>query len=225
MPTVDDSHSNPPLTASLGRAADTVIEPSTRVATGQEMADRLDKGTATRDEQRTRCERCGAPVRVHILEGYVEGKPVRRHLCSDCADTAYALYLKHGAGHVRPRLSLGSLLITGGLLLVVLGISVDQFGIQGSAGFGWKQQAGLLAGLFVVIVGSLLRIDVVAIAGAILVAIAALADVSGLIGAPGVGWRQQAVILAGLVFIWGGIFLRKRQVAAPRERTGDALDV
>ena len=159
---------------------------------------------------RARCERCGAPARVYILEEYVDGKPVHRHLCLGCANTAYERYLRRGAGHVRPRPSLSALLIAAGLVLVILGASADLFGIQGSAGFGWKQQASLLAGALAVILGALLRVDALMLGGSVLVAVAVLADVYGTIGSPGIGWRQRAAIVAGLVLVQAALFLRKR---------------
>jgi hypothetical protein len=172
------------------------------------------------DIQRARCERCSAPARVFVLEGYVDGQPVRHHFCLECADSAYRHYLDRGAGVIRPRLSFGSLLIIVGLLLTAVGASVDELGLHGSGGFGWKQQGGLLIGMVVLVLGALLRVDILAIVGAILVGAAALADVFGPVGSPGVGWKQGALILAGLLVLAAGIFMRRRRAVQSLPPTG-----
>jgi hypothetical protein len=104
-----------------------------------------------------------------------------------------------------------SLIIIIGLLLAVLGASADLFGMHGAAGFGWKQQAGVIVGALLVVLGALLRVDALAVGGLILFAVAALADVYGTIGAPGMGWRQRVAIIVGLVLVLGGLRLRHRR--------------
>lgn len=170
--------------------------------------------------ERQQCERCGAPARVCVLEGYVGSHPVHRHFCLDCADSAYRLYLENSPGRVRPRLSWASLFISAGLLLTALGAAADEFGVHGSAGFGWKQQGSLLVGALVVVIGALLRVELLAIAGAVLVGLAALADVFGPVGSPGVGWKQAATIFTGLAFLSAGLLTRKRRSPQRSPRTG-----
>jgi hypothetical protein len=150
---------------------------------------------------------------VNVLEGYVGGQPTRRHFCLECADVAYGLYIEGGTGRTRPRPHLSSLLIAAGLLLALVGASVDLLGIEGHAGFGWKQQAGLVVGTLLVALGALLRVDALAIGGALLFGVAALADVYGTVGTPGVGWRQRAAILAGLVVVLVGFYARERRLS------------
>ena len=157
------------------------------------------------------CERCDDEARVHVLEGYVDGKPVHRHLCSECASTAYEQHIKSGAGHPRSRVSVGGLLITAGLLLLALGITADWFGFKGSSGFGWIQQAGLLIGILGIIVGALLRIDLLVLGGTMLAAGAALADIQGAFGSPGLGSRQLALILVGTVCVLIGLVRRRHR--------------
>lgn len=43
--------------------------------------------------------------------------------------------------------NLGLLLIVGGLILLVLSLGADIFGIGAEAGFGWKQLTGTVVGL------------------------------------------------------------------------------
>lgn len=105
-----------------------------------------------------------------------------------------------------------------GVLLAILGGTADLFGIEGHAGFGWQQQAGLAAGMLLVVLGALLHVDGLAICGLILLGICVLADVHGLIGSPGVGWRQRTVILVGLGLVLTGLLARHRRL---RQRIPD----
>jgi len=104
-----------------------------------------------------------------------------------------------------------SLIIAVGVLFAVLGVSFDLFGMKGAAGFGWKQQGGVVVGVLLVVLGALLRADVLAIGGAVLFGAAALADVYGTLGSPGVGWKQRLAVAAGVLLILMGIWLRKRK--------------
>jgi hypothetical protein len=159
------------------------------------------------------CERCRAPARVHILEGYTRGKPMRRHYCLTCADAAPHPTPLVSFEHVRSRLSIASMLVFAGLLLVALGIAVDQVGYHGSEGFGWKQTSSLVLGVFFVVLGALLHADLLAILGTVVFLVAVSADVYGPLGSPGFGWRQIAVILAGAVLIALGLYRRKQRLA------------
>jgi hypothetical protein len=157
------------------------------------------------------CEQCGAPQRVAILVGYADGGPVRRSLCLECADAADAGRVSGSVGPTRRRPTMGSLLIATGLLVTLFGIVVDLFGVQTNAGFGLKQQAGLLVGALVVTLGAVLRIDILAVSGAILLGLAGLADLCEEVGTPGLGWQQGGAILTGLGFFLAGLLLWHRR--------------
>ena len=165
------------------------------------------------------CEACGEPARVRILRGYREGRPVRHAFCLSCAErlgeqlepTAYSGGLARG----RVRLSAGAILMFGGFLVALVGLSSDYFGVGGHPGIGWAQQAGLAGGLLLVGIGALLRVDVLNVAGTLCVGLAALADVLGSGPSPGIGWRQQLVIGAGLVLVILGLALRHRRRTQP----------
>jgi len=154
------------------------------------------------------CERCGAPSRVSMLVGYAAGRPVRRRWCLSCADLFVSHSTRGAGGNSRRRLSVGVTTLFGGAVVTLLGATFDQLGVHGSGGFGWMQQMAVsVAGLFVVL-GALLRVDVVAVAGTILMGCAALADVFGQAGTPGVGWRQGAMVVGGLGLTLWGLHLR-----------------
>ena len=167
----------------------------------------------SRRDQEIRCEQCRAPARVHVLEGYSRGKPIRRHYCLACADATPHPAPPISLEHVRSRLSIASMLVFAGMLLVALGITVDHVGYHGTAGFGWKQAVSLVLGVFFVVLGALLHADLVAILGTVVFIVAVSADVYGTMGSPGFGWRQIAVTLAGVVLIALGLYRRKKRFA------------
>ncbi len=164
------------------------------------------------------CECCGEPARVRILRGYQGGKPVRHAFCLACAErwadalapTAYS----GGLDARRVRLSTGAILVFGGILVAILGAAADLLGVGSHAGFGWAQQSGLVLGLVFVAIGALLRIDIVGVVGTLCVGLAALADFLGSSPSPGIGWRQQLAMGAGLLLIVAGVLMRRRSRAA-----------
>ena len=153
------------------------------------------------------CEHCERPARVHILKGYLEGQPIRQSLCIACADAVDEHFLSNVTERSPRRSGLATLLTVTGLLLVAVGATVDELGIHTSVGFGLKQQACLLLGAFVVLLGSLWRVDVLTALGSLLFAAAALADVLQPGGSPGVGWLQGAAIVAGLLCLATGLLI------------------
>lgn len=162
------------------------------------------------------CERCGGLARVRILEAYDGGEPIGRSLCLRCADSAYERYLVNRAVIGRARLSLGSVLVFSGAFLALMGMIVDRTGFEGHAGFGWMQQIGVAVGFLLVLVGTLTRVDVIAVTGTILVGTALLADTFGRFGSPGFGWRQQLVIGFACVLVLIGLRFRSARGARPR---------
>lgn len=172
------------------------------------------------------CESCGGPAQVTALQGYANGKPVRRQFCLRCADRALDLHEGRTAPPPRRRLSPAALLLLGGLVLVLVGLLAGDFGDPARRGFGAYQLAAVLAGTLLVTVGAMLRADVVAVAGTILFGLGVLADLFVAVGATGVGWRQAAAMVVGLTSMGAGLALRhlrpgqaRRDTPAPRNET------
>lgn len=103
-------------------------------------------------DEHNRCEICGRPMRVCILEGYAAGAPVVRRFCLECADRAPA---RAGLGDVatQRRFSIGSLLMVAGVLLAVIVAAADYLGAGGSPGLGLHQLSGLVIGAVLVLSG------------------------------------------------------------------------
>lgn len=200
-----------------------VLEAGCRPAEGSRSQRRdapmssFNPSTKTHASHRCVCECCGEPARVRILRGYRGGRPVRHAFCLACAErvadslapTAYS----GGLDARRVRLSTGAVLVFGGMLVAMLGAAADLLGVGSHAGFGWAQQSGLVLGLVFVAIGALLRIDIVGVVGTLCVGLAALADFLGSSPSPGIGWRQQLAIGAGLLLIVAGVLMRRRSRA------------
>lgn len=152
------------------------------------------------------CETCGEPARVHVLEEYRQGAPVFRHACLDCADRAM-ISAHHTVHHNRA--SMASLLIGIGIFFGVLGVAADYIAIPTGNGFGWLRLLGLGVGALFVLVGTLIRVDAIGIAGAILFGLTACVSLFGLTQVSGLGWKQQLAMTIGLMLILTGLLLRR----------------
>lgn len=114
------------------------------------------------------------------------------------------------------------MLAAGGILLTLVGVSIDGLGLHGNQGVGWLQGPALVVGGLMIVVGALLRADVVGLAGTVLFGLAALADVRGSVGEPGIGWRQALVIAVGLTALSIGLIWRRRSAGAGAGRPASA---
>ena len=167
-----------------------------------------------------RCSACANPARVSVLKGYDEGAPVRVEYCSACADALYSPHRERVA-RGKSKLNLSTIILIMGALLVSVGVFADDFGHQGSDGFGPYQVAAVVLGCLVVVLGALLRIDLLVVPGVVLAALGALADVFGRVGTPGFGWRQQIAVVAGVILV--AVALARRGGWLP-SATGDNRD-
>ena len=160
-------------------------------------------------DEHDRCEICGRPMRVCILEGYAAGAPVVRRFCLECADRAPA---RIGLGDVatQRRFSIGSLLMVAGVLLAAIVAAADYLGAGGSPGLGLHQLSGLVVGAVLVFSGALCRVEVMLILGILVFTLAACADLLGLAGAEGIGWKQQSGFLMAAVMVALGVICRRR---------------
>lgn len=155
----------------------------------------------------TRCCRCGGEARVAVLLGYQSNHSVAHDLCLICAD----------AGSFRPiqdvsraprRISLGTTLALAGAGLGLLSFGWD--GVMAGLGQLLGMQSGLVAiGALLVLIGALLRADVIALAGTAAFVVGLAAEILLLQPTPGLGWKQQVGLsLAVGLMLWGGIVRR-----------------
>ena len=163
------------------------------------------------------CEVCRTQARVLILEGYAEGQPVLRSLCCACAATAPARTSTAGE---RRRISLHMLAAVAGLVLCVVGLLGDFLVPSRSPGFGLHQQLGVGAGVFILVIGLLLRAEIVALAGGLLLVAAVCADWFGLTDGAGIGWKQQAMIAIGALGMLASWVAHRVAAARGARRTG-----
>jgi hypothetical protein len=169
--------------------------------------------------QGIRCELCGQSARVHVLEGYDSGRPILRHFCLPCAARDPApLATSRPRG---PRLRVSSLVALAGIVVGVVGVFGELLVPEGHAGFGWYQRCGVALGAVFMLVGTLMRADLIALTGAFLFGAALCADWLGITRAPGVGWKQQILLGICGVCVFAGLL--GRVLARHPKSRADAL--
>lgn len=149
------------------------------------------------------CERCGEPVRVRILEGYSDAQPVIRSFCMQCVEQVHPA--KDARTAARPRVRVWVLPVLIGLGLGLTALLTDLLIPDAAPGFGMHQRTGLILGTLLGLVGVLLRVDLIVIAGMFIFVGALSADWFGLSRSPGFGWKQRAVLGLSLVLVLGAL--------------------
>lgn len=166
-----------------------------------------------------RCEVCGiAASRVSVLSGYFEGQPVMSHLCLLCVDDPKTSLISARQG--RSRGGLGLLLISLGALLGIVVMFGDYIpGFEGThQGIGYVQQMGIVLAAVAIFFGAVLRIDLVAMAGGMLLVLALSADMFTLHRGMGFGWKQMVAIGAVSLLVVVGLGLRIGFLTGERTR-------
>lgn len=167
------------------------------------------------------CQECGKSATVRVLRGYAHGVPDCRDLCLCCADER-----DRRAAHAKrreARLPTRSLLLMAGLTLIVIAVSWDMLNLPIRPGFGIWQKSGTLLAMALVLLGALSRTDLIAIMGAAMLALSLGADVLATDHVPGVGWKQQFVLLTGVgacgLAVWSPWRLPAHRLVGVAERT------
>ncbi len=151
------------------------------------------------------CEICGVPAVVHINDQASEGATMR-HLCFQCADREDM----SSATRTR-RLNFGAVLAAVGLMLLVISLLADVLAFGDAEGFGWQQLSGVALAGILVLVGAVMRIPTLLVAGLIGVVMTILADWLAFGSAEGFGWRQILGCVVGLILVVSGVSLARRQ--------------
>jgi hypothetical protein len=97
-----------------------------------------------------------------------------------------------------------------GLCLGLFAIVSQHLYLGRSAGFGLPQQLAACLGALLVLIGALLRVDIVAIIGTLIFGMATCADLIGLAEVSHLGLVSRVGTIAGLVLIATGLALRLR---------------
>lgn len=151
------------------------------------------------------CPTCGAATRVAVLEGYLEGQPVRRFYCLACADHEVGPAPTDPAGQ---RHGIPFLFGVAGVIFALAGMFADLLGFSSQAGFGWYQGVGVAAGGLIIFLGAILRADIVALFGTLVFIGALCIDVFGVTRAPGVGVEQQWLLILAALCLAAPLFTR-----------------
>lgn len=165
-----------------------------------------------------RCSQCGRASCVHVLEGYSGQTPVFRSLCLACSENHAT---PDPVALMRPRLSLSAAVVATGVIVGAGGALADHFGIGGSSGFGMAQSIGVVVGAVCILVGALLRVDMIGILGGILFITSIVADLLSIGGRSGFGWKQTAAVAGGAALTGAGmvwlLFEQRRQRVNPAD--------
>ncbi len=145
------------------------------------------------------CAHCGQPARVCVLQGYRDGEPVMGYYCLTCPPELAVP--QRAARRGASRLSLPVLLCLAALVLGLAGGASDLLISGSSPGFGWYQRVGVIVGAVVLLLGVLMRVDVIALAGVFVFGGALCWDWFGVYGSPGLGWKQQTTLLIAILLL------------------------
>lgn len=134
---------------------------------------------------------------MRLLEGYLAQLPRYRLLCVACADRlpedlpgVSVTDIRHRAGTLS--------LVAGGLVLAACGLLLEQVHARMWTGEWLIRTLAVLGGAAGIFSGALLKSPVLGATGLVVFGIAAGAEVLGVNGEPGVGWKQLLAVAGGL---------------------------
>ncbi|TWT44046.1 hypothetical protein RAS1_04520 [Phycisphaerae bacterium RAS1] len=167
------------------------------------------------------CHECGKSAAVRVLRGYSHGVPDFRDLCLSCADERDRAAVRQQRRETQ--LPTKALLLMAGCMLMLIALSWDFLSLATRPGFGVFQRLGTALALVLVLLGAVSRTDVIAIMGAAMLALSLGADVLATDHVPGIGWKQQFVLLVGVgacgLAVWRPWRLSARTLLGVAERT------
>jgi hypothetical protein len=164
------------------------------------------------------CDSCAAPARVRILDGYRDGAPQIRTLCLRCAEGDAPPVLD--AAGVKERLPVSTLLAVVGISLAFVGLFGDTLTFTVAAGFGWYQKIGAAVAVVLILLGALLKTDLIVLSGGFLFLLACGADWLGGARTPGFGWKQELAVLLAVMFVAAAMLGRTRVRAGSASLNG-----
>ncbi len=145
------------------------------------------------------CQECGALARVHVLETYRAGCALYEHFCVRCARSVPrpAPLAPQAA---RP--SLPALIALTGVATAWLAVLADWIpGWSEHPGRGMYKAAAAVLSMLLVLTGAVLAADLLVIVGVLALDGTMAADWVGLARAPGLGWKQQWLLVVSLALV------------------------
>lgn len=162
------------------------------------------------------CQLCGITARVHVLVGYENDRPRILDYCIGCASHDSRGYTSPDSTP-RMRIRTSAVLVVLGVLVAGVGAIGALVDVSGHAGFGWYQRLGVGLGVLVAICGGLLRVELLALSGAIVAGAAAGVDLLT-DGAPHRELVEFALAFCGSCFMLVGLLLAKRTAGANKNQ-------
>lgn len=149
------------------------------------------------------CELCRKPARVRLLEGYHANAPRYRLFCVACADRVPDQFPTSGAATAARRRTSLLALVAGGLVLAACGLLLEHVHARMWTGEWLIRTLAVLGGAAGIFSGALLNSPVLGATGLVVFGVAAGAEVLGVHGDPGVGWKQMLAVGGGLALALG----------------------
>lgn len=156
------------------------------------------------------CELCGTSATVHV-SNVVGGVATMRHFCEDCVDIA-SFDAHDPPRHWAAAAVLGSM----GLVVLLLSLFADWLRFGSAEGFGWYQQAGVVIGGVVLLLGAVARAPTLLIIGMFAFLLSILADWFAFGSAEGFGWQQLLGTAAGAILIIAALLVGRSKASPGR---------
>ncbi|MBI5865375.1 MAG: hypothetical protein HZB38_12875 [Planctomycetes bacterium] len=161
------------------------------------------------------CGACADPARVFVLTGYAGGQQIIERFCVKCAPRHVSAAFP--VSEIRQRPNIGSILLVAGAIVASAGTVGLLWNFSLTSGFGIYQVVGAGLGALIAITAIFLGIDLLAIAGATVVGLAAGADWIAIVPTPHRAWLHILGIALGLACVTIGLALRRRRFPGSRE--------
>jgi hypothetical protein len=156
------------------------------------------------------CAVCDRPARIHVLQGYHDGERLVRHLCLHCAQSQQQWQapktVESSESRARPRIS--TLLTSVGVAIGLVALLGDWVSPDVRAGFGLYQQSGIAIASILILMGMVVRSDVIVLGGMASFVGVMLLDHLGGTPTPGLGWKQQTLLMAAVVLVGVALTIR-----------------
>jgi hypothetical protein len=151
------------------------------------------------------CQDCGDRAIVHIGHDPEYGNVIR-DFCLRCAAADEAAQRRPQKG-----LNLPAVVVSSGLTILLLSVFADAMTLGHSSGFGWKQDAGIIAGVCLVLVSLAFRVPTLLAIGLQVSGLSLLADWLKLGDGEGFGEQQLIGTIVGALLILLGLAWSRRR--------------
>lgn len=141
----------------------------------------------------------------------VNGATTIRHLCLECADAEWMVVPDDRGRSLPDRVELGAVMAGMGAFVVAVSLSAQLLAFGSSAGFGWRQMAGLVVAGMLVLVAALFRSLTLVAIGVMIGLMCLEGDRLAFASAAHALWQRLIAAAAGMVLLLVGAVLTRRK--------------